>query len=116
MSHVFELPFPPSVNHYYRRVGWRTLISREGRRYRTEVVARLAAIGMQPLHGRLAVHVLLCPRDRRRFDLDNAQKALLDALQHGGAYRDDAQIDRLQIERGPIVAGGRVVVTIAEQV
>ena len=28
-----ELPFPPSVNHYHRRVGPRTLISREGRRF-----------------------------------------------------------------------------------
>jgi hypothetical protein len=27
------LPYPPSVNHYYRRVGPRTLISREGREY-----------------------------------------------------------------------------------
>ncbi len=25
------LPYPPSVNHYWRRVGLRTLISREGR-------------------------------------------------------------------------------------
>lgn len=40
---VLELPFPPSVNHYYRRVGGATLISREGRRCRMEATARLAA-------------------------------------------------------------------------
>ncbi len=40
-----ELPFPPSVNHYYRRVGPRTLISREGRRFRERVCALLAAAG-----------------------------------------------------------------------
>ena len=26
-----ELPYPPSINHYWRRVGRTTLISREGR-------------------------------------------------------------------------------------
>ena len=34
---TLELPWPPSVNHYYRRVGPRTLISREGRQYRRDV-------------------------------------------------------------------------------
>ncbi len=32
---VVELPYPPSVNHYWRRVGDRTLISREGRKFRS---------------------------------------------------------------------------------
>ena len=38
-----ELPVPPSINHYYRRVGPRTLISREGRAYREAVCTILAA-------------------------------------------------------------------------
>jgi crossover junction endodeoxyribonuclease RusA len=39
-------------------------------------------------------------------------KALLDALGHGGVYEDDGQIDRLEIERGSVVPGGKVVVRI----
>ncbi|MBI2930977.1 MAG: hypothetical protein HYY16_04950, partial [Planctomycetes bacterium] len=50
-----ELPFPPSVNHYYRHVGPRTLISREGRRFREEVCALLAAAGVDPMSGPLQV-------------------------------------------------------------
>ena len=40
------LPWPPSVNHYYRHVGPRVLISKDGRRYREAVaaIARRAAI------------------------------------------------------------------------
>jgi len=34
-----ELPYPPSINHYWRRVGPKTLISREGRLFRASVVA-----------------------------------------------------------------------------
>lgn len=114
LTRRFELPFPPSVNHYWRRVGERTLISREGRRFRQRVHQLLSAIGVRPLDGRLAIHVEAWPPDRRRRDIDNIAKALLDALEHAGAYRDDAQIDRLLIERRDVVAEGRTVVLIKE--
>jgi crossover junction endodeoxyribonuclease RusA len=89
------------------------VISREGRRYRTEVCAALAAIRGQALSGRLSLRMVVCPPDRRRRDLDNTQKALLDALAHAGVYHDDSQIDRLISERGPVVPGGRVLVEIS---
>jgi crossover junction endodeoxyribonuclease RusA len=92
-----ELPFPPSVNHLWRRVGYRTLISREGRRFRRRVVAILEAMRVRPLAGKLAIQVEVHPPDRRRRDLDNVLKALLDALEHGGAYTDDAQIVEIHI-------------------
>jgi Holliday junction resolvase RusA-like endonuclease len=107
-----ELPYPPSVNHLWRRVGHRTLLSRGGRAFRRAVQAALAARGVRPIAGRLAVTIDLHPPDHRRRDLDNALKALLDALQHGGAYHDDAQIDDLHIRRGACVPGGRVCVRL----
>jgi crossover junction endodeoxyribonuclease RusA len=110
----YELPYPPSVNHYWRHVGWRTLISREGRRYRKEVVALLAAQRARPLSGRLRVRVTIHPPDGKRRDLDNVQKAMLDALEQGGAFHDDAQIDELVIHRGIIIPGGKTIVEIAE--
>jgi Holliday junction resolvase RusA-like endonuclease len=111
-----ELPYPPSVNHYWRRVGHRTLISRGGRAFRQAVCAILAAAKVRPLLGPLAVEVTVFPPDRRRRDIDNLQKALLDALQHGGAYLDDSQIVRLTIERSQPVAGGKTIVRITEHV
>nr|DAH86622.1 MAG TPA: endodeoxyribonuclease RUS [Caudoviricetes sp.] len=42
MTAEFELPWPPSVNHYYRHVGPRVLISRDGRKYR-EIVAGIVS-------------------------------------------------------------------------
>ena len=107
-----ELPFPPSVNHYYRRVGPRTLISREGRAYRDKVCSVLAALGRPLLAGRLAMAVEAYPPDRRRRDLDNLIKALADALQHGGAYQDDSQIDLLAIARREPDRGGAVIVRL----
>lgn len=110
----FELPYPPSVNHYWRRVGNATLISRGGRRFRKEVCAKLARMQGKRMDGRLAVRILVCPPDARRRDLDNIQKALLDALEHGGVYSDDGQIDCLFVERGPITPGGKVLVQVSE--
>lgn len=111
---VLQLPYPPSVNHYWRRVGCRTLISREGRRFRREVVARLAASRLCPLTGRLVVRVTVFPPDNHRRDLDNLQKALLDALEKAGVFNDDGQIDRLEVQRGAVVPGGEVMVEIEE--
>lgn len=109
-----ELPFPPSVNHYYRRVGSRTLISREGRRFRERVCAILAGLGIGSLGGSLHLEIEIYPPDRQRRDIDNVQKALLDTLQHGGLYADDSQIKKLNIEmRGP-VRGGRTLVRLEE--
>ena len=107
------LPYPPSVNHYWRRAGSRTIVSAQGRRFRKQVAAELAFERVRRFDGRVAVRVIVHPPDRRRRDLDNVLKALLDALaQPGGAYRDDAQIDELEVLRGEVVTGGRVVVTV----
>ena len=107
-----ELPFPPSVNHYYRRVGPRTLISREGRAYREKVCSALAGIGLTEIPGSLAMATEVYPPDRRRRDLDNTQKALGDSLEKAGAYRDDSQVDLLIVKRCEPVAGGAVIVRL----
>ena len=108
------LPWPPSLNHYWRRVGHRTLISRAGRQYREAVWLHIRRQGVQDRPGRLRVEIDAYPPDRRRRDLDNALKALLDAMEHGGVYQDDSQIDELEIVRCEIIRGGQVCVRITE--
>ena len=115
VTRVYELPYPPSVNHYWRRVGWRTLINRAGRRYRRAVVALLTVMRARPLRGALVVPVKVFPPDGRRRDLDNLQKALLDAFEHGGAFADDFQVAKLELERVEIVPGGKVIVENKER-
>ncbi|MEX0716608.1 MAG: RusA family crossover junction endodeoxyribonuclease [Planctomycetaceae bacterium] len=95
------LPFPPSVNRYYRNVGRRTLISREGRSYRQAVCALLAGRFREPLTEALEVELHLFPPDRRRRDWDNFQKAVWDSLQHAGVFRDDSQIEKAIVEMHP---------------
>jgi crossover junction endodeoxyribonuclease RusA len=57
--------------------------------------------------GRLELSVMLYPPDRRRRDIDNVCKALLDSLTFAGLIEDDSLIDKLTIERGTVVKGGK---------
>jgi crossover junction endodeoxyribonuclease RusA len=107
---LLTLPWPPSINHYWRRVGCRTLISREGRTFRRNVCALLGGDGPRkpPAGGRIALAMDAFPPDRRRRDLDNIQKPVLDALEHVGIYEDDSQIDLLLTRRRERMPGGRL--------
>jgi len=111
---TLDLPYPPSINRYYRHVGFRTLISREGRTFRSNVCALLGGGGPRkpPAGGRIALCMDAFPPDRRRRDLDNIQKPLLDALQHASVYEDDSQIDLLVTRRRELAPGGRLLVRI----
>ena len=111
---VITLPYPPSVNHYWRRVGSRTLISREGRTFRRNVCALLNGGNARqpPLDWRIALVMNAYPPDRRRRDLDNLQKAILDALEHAGVYEDDSQVDLLVTHRREVVPAGKLMVEV----
>ncbi len=111
---TLTLPWPPSVNHYWRMWRGRMLISRKGRQYRDAVVAIVRATQVKPLLGPLAIHIELFPPDARRRDVDNALKALNDSLEHGGAFVDDSQIVWLLIEKSSNVRGGKVIVRICQ--
>ena len=110
------LPWPPSVNHYWRKWRNRMVISRAGREYRTAVCGLLAGGGPRkpPAGGRIALAMDAFPPDRRRRDLDNTLKAVGDSLAHAGIYEDDSQIDLLIVTRRQSVKGGKVVIRIDE--
>ena len=108
----FDLPLPPSVNRYYRHVGYNVLISREGRKYRMMTVSRLAG-SVEKFTGPVRFAVDVYPPDRRRRDLDNLLKSLQDAIVHTGVLEDDSLIKSLHMEmRDPVPPEGFVHVHI----
>lgn len=114
------LPWPPSVNHYWRhptkgKLAGRHLISEKGRAYR-EAVAEAVLLQARGIHmdGRLALTIIAQPPDRRRRDLDNVLKGVFDALQHSGLIADDGNIDLLAIVRANPIQGGRLVVHLSD--
>ena len=71
---IVVLPWPPSVNAYWRTVQGRTMVSKKGRIYKQAATrAVLAAGANKHLSGRLRVKLTAYPPDRRRRDIDNLQ-------------------------------------------
>lgn len=109
---TLDLPYPPSINHYFSIYRGRPILSKEAKAYRYVVRQRLRSAGVKPRFGPLAVRIDIRPPDNRMRDCDNAQKAILDALQRGGAMIDDSQIVwLLTVKSGP-VSDGKATVTI----
>ena len=95
-------------------------MSKKGREFKQEVCLLLAdalespefADFEFPLKQRLAVTVFLHAPNRRKYDIDNRAKALLDSLEDGLLFEDDEQIDSLCLRRGEIIKGGKSIVHI----
>ena len=119
-----QLPFPPSSNTYYRAISrggfCQNIISKKGRKYKEDVENHFNYLNHHDMMlsempiantARLIVSINLHPPDKRRRDLDNYLKALLDSCT-GFIWKDDEQIDRLILERKEVVKGGMVEMTI----
>ena len=108
----FSLDYQPSVNSYWKRnINGGVRVSAKGVKYKHTV--KMLLHGRDKLTGRLkGVFVVNVP-DRRRRDLDNVLKALLDSMQ-GHVFLDDEQFDEITVKRGEVIKGGRVDVELYE--
>lgn len=120
MTITIELPWPPTVNSYWRHPivngQRRSLISKAGRAYRNDVWGAWLQCSdrcAQPITHTVKVDLAVYPPDRRRRDLDNLPKAVFDSLTHVGVWADDSLVDDFRVHRESVNAPGRVVVTIS---
>ena len=102
MYYEVYLPFPPTINNYYKKSssGGR-YISQKGKKFRQEVAE--AINGQLPdvnIDYKVLVECVLFPPDNRVRDLDNYNKPLLDAITEGNLWGDDFQVDQLFNYRG----------------
>jgi crossover junction endodeoxyribonuclease RusA len=110
---LLNLPYAPSVNTYWRRGKFSTYLSPKGREYKVAVAEYVAANNVPKLgDARLKMTLIIRPRSKRIFDIDNLAKSVLDSLCEAGVYDDDSQVDELHIIRGEAIKNGRIVVTI----
>lgn len=116
------LPFPPSVNTYWRSPNKGPLkgchlVSARGRKYQSDacaaVIEQLRRLP-KPSTALAAVEIILYPPDNRIRDLDNYNKALFDALTHAGVWEDDSQVKRMVVEWGPVIPKGKVEIAITK--
>ena len=104
------LPYPPTVNHMYRRARGHLALTPEALAFRHAVRMIAMVQAVTPLVGPVAVFLDVY-RPRRRGDLDNILKATLDAL-NGIAYRDDDQVTEIHAQRYEDKRAPRVEVSV----
>lgn len=117
---TITLPFPPSVNHYWRtrvvparKPFVSTYVSRKGKQYKAQVAA--VCHDLPRTESNVCVSITLHPPDRRQRDLDNSLKALLDAIKGDhGLIVDDSQIKHLTVQWGAVVPCGKAIVELEE--
>jgi crossover junction endodeoxyribonuclease RusA len=98
---LLTLPFPPSVNTYWRSVGGRVLLSKKGREFKKQVENerwKWQGLGL-PWSGRLSCTIELYRHTKHKYDIDNYVKAILDSLQNAGFIENDEQVDQLTVTR-----------------
>jgi crossover junction endodeoxyribonuclease RusA len=100
------LPWPPSTNHYWKSFKGRVVISTEGRLYRKAIIDQvIIQSGVRRFEKDLRIEIEVFPPDKRRRDIDNLLKSLLDSLTHAQVWIDDSQISDLRIFRNKQIAG-----------
>lgn len=109
------LPHPPSVNTYWGFKGHRRFLTDNAVTFKKAVhilfkQTKHAGFGCK----QLAIDILLNPPDKRIRDIDNNIKSLLDAMCQAGIFKDDYQVCKLTIQRGPVIKNGACVVKIME--
>ena len=104
------MPWPPSINGYWRTFRNRQIISKRGRDYRKKAIQHIKDLGLldKRVSGPVHVSMVLNPPTLRKYDVDNFNKALFDALSHAGFWLDDEQVNLLQIVKGKKVKDGNV--------
>ena len=114
MTYEFEMPWPPSVGSCWRAYNNRFILSKRGRQYRVDAIAKLKELGLasENISDRLSVSLVLNPPTLRKYDVDNFNKALFDALSHGEFWLDDEQVDRLTVTKGVKTKGGNIQIKV----
>lgn len=121
MPITLTLPYPPSVNKYWRHAVIKgrnaTLISAEARAYHSrakEAIERQLGKNIMPMIGHVEFSAVIHPPDYIRRDLDNCLKAIQDTITHAKVWVDDSQVHKLHLAWGEVRKGGMVLVEISE--
>jgi crossover junction endodeoxyribonuclease RusA len=99
------LPWPPSLNSYWRTFNGRMILSEKGRLYRQHVMEQCLLQRVDTFTGPITVEIVAYRPDNRKRDLDNLLKAVLDGMAKGLVYEDDSQIRDLRIRWADTIGG-----------
>ena len=115
----FNISYPPSVNKLYTQGRHRVtgkpvkILSKAHQAFRSEVTNAAARAGVifKKYDGEIWVRIKLYPKDKRRRDIDNAIKQILDSLgvskNSAAIILDDSQVSYLEVVRAGLDQYGK---------
>lgn len=116
-----DLPYPPSVNHYWvagrkKLPNGRTIPTRYKSKAACAFIGAVKLIVGKRLTSlnRCGIEILVYPPDKRCRDIDNIVKGIFDSLITSGLMQDDEQIDDMRVIRCNTIKGGKVRVKLYE--
>lgn len=113
-DYEFTLPYPPSVNGYWRNFRGRQIISKRGREYKVSVSDVMSSLGLhsEKINKLVVFDMIINPPTLRKYDVDNFTKGVFDALSNCNFWLDDEQVIKLTVSKGEKVKGGNVKVKV----
>lgn len=93
------IPYPPSLNKYWRTFKGRVYLSSEAKKYKSDVRKIFEASNVDLLkEDKMVILHIDVYRPRKIGDLDNTLKGILDSL-NGCLYVDDRQVVEIHARR-----------------
>lgn len=109
-EYEFDMPWPPTVNHWHQPCKGRIIKGAKAREYTKKAVEHIKGLGLsgEMLTNQIKILMVLHPPTNARYDIDNRTKGVFDALSEAKFWADDSQVVDLQIKKKEKVKDGMV--------
>lgn len=108
-----EVPWPPSANNNWRIARGRMVLTPSTINYKKHVSQQAYTWPRVTFDREIDINILAYPPiGKRKMDIDNILKVLLDSLQGTHLFDDDNKINKITIERKESVRGGKLEINL----
>lgn len=108
--YAYHLPFPPSTNRLWRIAGKRMYRSKRYLEWLGECALALELENRPEIDYPFNIEIVVGRPDRRRRDLDNLAKPILDCLQHCMIIKDDCHNQQMSLMWSNEIEGCKVTI------
>ena len=112
--YTYYLPTPPSVNSLWRMAGKRMYRSKKYMEWIGECALALELEKRPEIDYPFNVEIIVGRPSKRRMDIDNRAKSVMDVLQHCGVIKDDCLANRITMMWSNDIDGAKVTIWRAE--
>ena len=109
---IFLLPYPPSVNSLWRHTGKRTYRTNKYTSWAAEAAEYLSGqdIPSKPIAHPVKIEMAVGRPDRRRRDIDNLVKSVLDIICQNNILEDDHWVHDLNVYWSEEIVGCQIII------